>query len=94
MVSVVSRLVVVLFSVQNVSGGFIAIVLVPRQVNLLLCQDVFVCRISLGHTFSVKEKLEFKRCEDVLEVEKFCYLGDMISFDGASEAVSARIGTA
>ena len=42
------------------------------------------------------EKLEFKTGEDVLEgVEKFCYLGDMIScFGGASEAVSSRIGSA
>ena len=42
------------------------------------------------------EKLEFKTGEDVLEeVEKFCYLGDMIScFGGASEAVRARIGSA
>ena len=42
------------------------------------------------------EKLEFKTGEDVLEeVEKFCYLGDMIiCFGGASEAVSARIGSA
>ena len=42
------------------------------------------------------EKLEFKTGEDVLEeVEKFCYIRDMIScFGGASEAVSARIGSA
>ena len=42
------------------------------------------------------KKLEFKTGEDVLkEVEKFCYLGCMIScFGGASEAVSARIGSA
>ena len=42
------------------------------------------------------KKLEFKTGEDVLkEVEKFCYLGGMIScFGGASEAVSARIGSA
>ena len=58
--------------------------------------DVFVYRTCLGHNCSVEEKLEFKRGEDVLEeVEKFCYLGDMIScFGGASEAVSARIGSA
>ena len=60
--------------------------------SLLSCQDVFASRTYLGHNCSV-EKLEFKRCEDVLEVEKFCYLGDMISCYGeASEAVSARIG--
>ena len=36
------------------------------------------------------------KSEDVLEeVEKFCYLGDMIScYSGASEAVIARIGSA
>ena len=69
---------------------------VPRQVSLLSCRDIFVCRTCLGHNFSVVEKLEFKTGEDVLEeVEKFCYLGDMIScFGGASEAVSARIGSA
>ena len=67
---------------------------VPRQVSLLSCWDVFVCRTCLGHNCSV-EKLEFKRGEDVLEVEKFCYLGDVIScYDGASEAVSTRIGSA
>ena len=49
-----------------------------------------------GHNFSVEEKLKFKSGEDVLEeVGKFCYLGDMIScYGGASEAVSARIGSA
>ena len=69
---------------------------VPRVVKLLSCQDVFVCRPCLGHNCSVEEKLEFKRDEDVLEeMEKFCYLGDMIScYRGKSEAVSARIGSA
>ena len=69
---------------------------VPRQVNLLSCRDIFVCRTCLRHNCSVVEKLEFKTGEDVLEeVEKFCYLGDMIScFGGTSEAVSARIGSA
>ena len=68
---------------------------VPRQESLLSCQDVFVCRTCLGHNFSIEEKLEFKKGEDVLEeVEKF-YLGDVIScYGGASEAVSARIGSA
>ena len=67
---------------------------VSRQESLLSCWDVFVCRICLGHNCSVKEKLEFKRGEDVFEeVKKFCYLGDMIScFGRASEVVSARIG--
>ena len=88
MVSVVSGLVVILFSVQNVRGGFIFVCSdVPRQVSLS-CWDVFVCRTCLGHNCSVKEKLEFKRDENVSEeVEKFCYLGDMNS----CEAVSARI---
>ena len=69
---------------------------VPRQVSLLSCWDIFVCRTCLRHNCSVVEKLEFKTGEDVLEeVEKFCYLGDMIScFGGASAAVSARIGSA
>ena len=54
-----------------------------------------LCRTWLGHNCSVEEKIEFKRGEDVLEeVEKFCYLGDMISCGEASEAVSARIGSA
>ena len=68
----------------------------PRQVNLLACRDVFLCRLCLGHNCSVEKKLEFKRGEDVLEeMQKFCYLGDMIScYGGASEAVSARIGSA
>ena len=69
---------------------------VPRQVSLLSCRDVFVCKTCLSHNCSVEEKLEFKRGEDVLEeVEKFSYLGDMISCYGrASEAVSARISSA
>ena len=69
---------------------------VPRQVSLVLCRDVFVCRTCLGHNCSVEEKLEFKKGEVVLEeVEKSCYLDDMIScYGGASEAVSASIGSA
>ena len=67
----------------------------PRQVSLLSCRDVFVCRTCLGRNYSVEEKLEFTRGEYVLEeVEKFCYMGDMISCNGGtSEAVSARIGS-
>ena len=59
--------------------------------SLLSCQDVFVCRTCLGHNCT-EEKLEFERSEDVLqEVEKFCYLGDMIScYGGASEVVNGR----
>ena len=59
--------------------------------SLLSCQDVYVCRTCLGHNCTV-EKLEFERSEDVLqEVEKFCYLGDMIScYGGASEVVNGR----
>ena len=69
---------------------------VPRQVCLLSCQDVFVCGTCLGHNCSVEEKLEFKKGEDVLEeMEKFCYLGDMIScYGGASDTVSARTDSA
>ena len=68
---------------------------VLRQVLLLSCWDVVICRTCLGHNCSVEEKLEFKRGEDgVEEVEKFCYLGDMIScYGGASETVIARIGS-
>ena len=49
-----------------------------------------------GQTKNPYFKPWFTRGENVLEeVEKFCYLGDMISFyGGASEAVSARIGRA
>ena len=106
-VSVVSRLAVILLSVWNVRGGFIAVVLMclgllscllsSDQVyyqSLLLCWNVFVCRTCLGHNCSVEKKLEFKTGEDVLEeVEKFCYLGDLIScHGGASKAVITRIG--
>ena len=38
---------------------------VSRQVSLLSCRDVFVCRTCLGHNCSVEEMLEFKRDEDV-----------------------------
>ena len=64
--------------------------------NLLSCRDVFICRTCLGHNCSVEEKLEFKRGDNVLEeMEKFCYLGDMIScYGGVSEAVSARMDSA
>ena len=90
-VSVLSGLVVILFSVRNVRGGFIVVVL-----SLLSCPDVFVCITCPGHNCSVEEKLKFKRGEDVLEEkEKFCHLGDMIScYRGASASVSARIGSA
>ena len=93
-VSLVSGLFVILFSVPNVRGGFIVIFLMCLG-GLLSCRDVFVCRTCLGHNCSIEEKSEFKRCEDVLkEVEKYCYLGDMIScYGGASEVVSARIGS-
>ena len=38
---------------------------VSRQMSLLSCRDVFVCRTCLGHNCSVEEMLEFKRDEDV-----------------------------
>ena len=53
----------------------------PRQVSLLSCCDAFVCRTCLGQSYSVEKKLELKRGEVVLqEVEKFYYLGHMISY--------------
>ena len=63
---------------------------VPRQVSVVSCCDFFVCRTCLGNNCSLEEKLGFKRGEDILEeVEKFCYLGDVISYyGGASEPVS------
>ena len=77
------RLVVILLSVRNVTGGFI------------VHHQVFFSRTCLGHNCSLEEKLEFKRGEDVLEVEeKFCYQGDISCYSGASEEVSARIGSA
>ena len=80
-VSEVSGLVVILFSVQNIKRWVHCCCSdVPRQVSVLSCWDVFVCRTCLGHNCSVEERLEFKKDEDVLEeVEKFCYLGDMIN---------------
>ena len=68
---------------------------VPRQVCLLSYWNALVCRTCLGHNCSVEEKLEFKRGEEFSEeLEKFCYLGDMIScYGGAYEAVHARIGS-
>ena len=36
---------------------------VPRQVSLLSCWDIFVCRRYLGYSCSIEEKLEFKRGE-------------------------------
>ena len=66
----------------------------PRRVSLLSCEDVFVCRTNLSHNCSVKEKVEFKRGKDVSEEIEKLYLGDMFSsYDGASETVSARIGS-
>ena len=95
MLSVVSELVVIVFSVLNARWVHRLYSDVPRLANLLSGRDVFVCRTCLGHNCSVEEKLGFKMCEDVLEeLEKFCYLGDMIiCYGGASEAVSARTGS-
>lgn len=52
---------------------------VPRQVNVLTCQDVFdvfACSsMCLSQKCSIKKKVILKRDEDVLgEVKKFCYL--------------------
>ena len=64
--------------------------------QLLPCCDIFVCRTCFVHNCSVEEKLEFERGEDFLDkMEKFYYLDDTIScYRGASEALSARIGSA
>ena len=95
MVSLVSGVVVILYIIRNVRGEFIVVDLMCLGRLSLSCWDVFVCRTCLGHNCSV-EKLEFKRGEYVLEeVEKFCYLGDMVScYSGAAEAASACIGIA
>ena len=100
-VSVVSGLVAIPFGARNVRVGFTVDSLseldsdVPRQVSLMSCWNVFVCRTFPGHNFLVEEKLEFERGEDVSEEEeKFCYLGDMIiCCGGASEVVIARSGS-
>ena len=91
----VSGLSVILLGIGNVRGGFIEVVLMclGRWVyyRVGLCLPVDSC---LGRNCTIKEKLGFKRGEDVFEaVVKFCYLGDMIScYGGASEGVSPRIG--
>ena len=68
---------------------------VPRQVSLISCWNVFICRTFPGHNFLVEEKLECEGGEDVSEEEeKFCYLGDMIiCCSGASEVVISRSGS-
>ena len=77
----------------------------PRQVYYLvyiirsgplLSWNVFACGTCLGDNCSVELKLEFKKGEDVLEeMQKFCYLGDLIScYGGKSKAMSTRIGSA
>ena len=66
-VSVVNRLVVILFSVRNVTGGFVVVVLmclgwwVYSRVEMS-----FSVEHTLDHNCSVEEKLEFKRGEDAL----------------------------
>ena len=99
MVSAMSGLVVILFSVWNLRCGIILFFFffffdVPWQVESII--SGCLCRTCLGHNCSVEEKLEIKRGEEVLEeVEKFCYLGDMIGcYGGASKAVSSKIGSA
>ena len=92
MVSVVSGLVVILFSVRMMWINRRCSDL-PRQVSLLSCWNVFVCRTCIDHNGSVEEKLDFKKDEDILgEAEKFCYVGDMIGcYGGVSEAVSGSV---
>ena len=60
--------------------------------SVYYCVGMSLSAERLGHICTGEEKLEFKRGEDSLgEVEKFCYLGAMIScYVGASEAVSAK----
>ena len=49
---------------------------VPRQVSLLSCQEIFVCRTCIGQNCSIEKKIEFKRGEDVSkEVQKFFLSG-------------------
>ena len=77
----------------------------PRQVyylvyiirsGSLLSWNPFACGTCLGDNCSVELKLEFKKGEDVLEeMQKFCYLGDLIScYGGKSKALSTRFGSA
>ena len=65
MVFLVSGLAVILFSIRmrwiNRRCSDL-----PRQVSLLSCWDVFVCRTCIDHNGSVEEKLDFKKDEDVL----------------------------
>ena len=63
MLSVVSELVVIVFSVLNARWVHRLYSDVPRLANLLSGRDVFVCRTCRGHNCSVKEKLGFKMCE-------------------------------
>ena len=79
----VSGLVVILLSAQNVRWVHHRCSAVPRQLSLLSYKDVFVCETNLGHNCIV-EKFKFKRGEDSLgEVERFCYMDNMISFYSA-----------
>ena len=92
-VSEVSMLVLILFSVWNVWGGFVFLFSAKAGDSIMLG---YHCRTRLGHNCAVEEKLEFKGSEDVLEeMEKFFYLVDMIScYGGAFVIVSARICSA
>ena len=66
-----------------------------KQLSVLSCWDAFVCRTCLDHNCSVQEKLEFERGDVLEKMEKLCYLVDIIICYGkASEAASARIGSA
>ena len=67
----------------------------PREV-FFCCFEAEGCPRIFGHNCSVEEKVEFKRGENVFEeMEKFCYLGNMIScYSEASEAMNARIVSA
>ena len=77
-VSVVSGLVVIPFSVPSVRVGFIVVI--------LMCLGRWVhYHVGMSLSLSTTDVLE--------EVEKFCNMGDMISCY-ASEAVSSKIGSA
>ena len=52
-----------MFSIQNVRGGFIVVVLMCLGRFVQYHVGMSVCRICLGHICSVEERLECKRWE-------------------------------
>ena len=65
-------------------------------IGLTAVRDVFLCRSCLGLVAAEVEAPVFKYGNDQEEVvNKFCYLGDMLSsYGGVAKAVSARIAIA